>query len=64
MQATPRDAGGRRLSNGALKSTWVHQHGGRDWPLSRWSSIAHWLGCPHSGQQSGAEETSALTQAV
>jgi hypothetical protein len=42
----------------------VHQHGGRDWPLSRWSSIAHWLGCPHSGQQSGAEETSALTQAV
>ena len=46
----PRADAGIWSSKLALKRTWVHQQGGCSIPLSCCSSIAHWLGWPHSGQ--------------
>ena len=54
MQANRRDSGGTWASSSALKSTWVHQHGGCFWPVAFSISMAQVLAWPHSGQRVGS----------
>jgi hypothetical protein len=51
MQAVPRAAAGKRASNSALNSAWVHQQSGWGMPVRCWVSMAHSFGWPHSGQR-------------
>jgi hypothetical protein len=41
------------FNSAALKWVWVHQQGGCWMPVAAWTSMAHWLGWPHSGQFCG-----------
>src|ERR1035437_811198 len=59
MQAVARACSGRRDSSAASNLTCVHQQGGCFAPLARSASMAHWLGCPHSGQRLGSLDKAA-----
>jgi hypothetical protein len=51
IQALPRASFAMAERSWLSKLTWVHQQGGCGTPLTRFSSMAHWLACPHMGQR-------------